>query len=132
MKKILALIIFGAMLVIPAVSGAPVAPNENSPAYLTAWAANQLANMEQPVYSERLGEYIYVPESLKAGPGNSEAQAFLKWLEALALENGIDDFDVRGISPVALVFHYPVRDADNPVLPALPPNNPHLVPLGLP
>lgn len=132
MKKILASTIMLMIVMIPAVSGSRQGPSEDSPAYLTAWAANELANMPQPIYSERLGEYIYVPESLKDGPGNSEAQEFIKWLEELALEHGIDDFEVSGISPLALIFHYPKRDAEYPILPDLPPNNPHLTVIDLP
>lgn len=100
--------------------------NPNSPAALTAWAANTLANLPQPVKSERVEGDIYVPEYLKDAPGNSEAQAFRKWLEEIAPDYGITDYHMDGLSGVALVFHYPARNPGNPLLPDLPPNNPHL------
>jgi hypothetical protein len=99
---------------------------EKSPAALTAWAANTLANMPQPIYSERAEALITVPSYLQDAPGNTEAQAFRKWLDEIAPEYDIYNFHMRGLSGVALVFHYPKRNSENPLLPELPPNNPHL------
>lgn len=135
MKAILALALFVALSAVPAVYGSPSGPSENSPAYGIATAANLFASQEQPVKGMGLFTneviWMYFPPEMQNLPGNSEVPAFIKFLEKTAAENGVDGFDIRGASPISLIFNFPRKQA-NGILPDLPPNNPHLEGLNLP
>jgi hypothetical protein len=135
MKAIVALALFVVLSAVPAAYGSPKGPSENSPAYGIATTANLFASMDQPVEGAKLFTdkdiFIYFPEEMQNAPGNSEVPRFIKLLEDTADDYGVEGFDIRGVSPIALIYNFPRKQA-NGILPDLPPNNPHLEGLVLP
>jgi hypothetical protein len=115
MKAIVVLVfVIGALLAVPAVSGASKTLNLESPAQFMAEDAHLLSG--QCIDTDKCGEICFPQYD---GPGNSDAQLFRKWLNDEYASCGID-MQKNRLSLIAHLLHPESRISPG----CLPPNYP--------